>query len=151
MCGDLQNSSLELETMRKTYPFLEHCLLVALIYFHDHNKHFFELDQNSYSQLHKAAIIASEHRDFEVTMLTAEFHMFISENYQEVEHYLHLLLSMNKDFSRDQLERLQILQAWYKILSSSILLTADDFFCNLENVTNDTSKYHVEKLMVLAR
>lgn len=147
MCGDLQSSSLELETMRKHYPFLEHCLLDALIYFHDNNQH-------SYSQIQKANMIAFEQMDVEVTMLTAEFHMFISENYKEVEHYLHILsISTSTDLSRDQQERLQLLQAWYRILSSSILLmTPDDFFCNLENVTtNDISKCHVETLLVLAR
>ena len=149
MCGDVQSSILELETMRKHHPCLEHCLLVALMYFHSSNKKFLELDQKKYNQLQKEVIAAFEHMDNEGVMLTAEFHMLISENYQEVECCLHLLNT--RYLSRHQQERQQLLQAWHKILSSSILKN-DDIFCTLlKNVANEISNCNVAILMVLAR
>lgn len=151
MCGDLQQSILELETMRKYHPFLEHSLLVALIYFHSINdKEFIKLDQTKYNQLQKTVTAASEHIDTEGVMLTAEFDMMISENNQEVESCLNILST--RDLSKSQQERYQLLKAWYKILSSSKVMVNDDIFCTLlNNVTNDISNCNVDTLMVLSR
>lgn len=146
MCGDIQKSVLELETMLKHYQFIEYCLHSALTYFHNNNK-----GQMKYIQVQGVGIHEFEPVDDEGIILAAEFHLFITENYQEVAQCLHLLSTMDLSKNTRQ-ERQQILQTWYKLQSSSTLLINNGIVSNLEkNTTKESSNCNVEKLMVLAR